>query len=270
MLIVGLGTAGCNIAKLFKHHKTYHVELLDEGKGIKKQESVEDYDSINYKPRKKAIKEASEGILFLCGSGKIAGAALRVLEALAHVKMTVVYMIPDLEYSSKEEQLRHKVHFNVLQQYARSGMLNELLILDNKKIIEMVGHGTIYDYFQQVNNYVYSVIHTLNYCKNVKAEFGSYHVPKKISGITTLGYGLLEKNEEKMLFSLDNITETSYIININEEELINDISILPNVKAMAKESKDLGRETSFAIWATEEDESYYYTKHYTHFIQEIS
>ena len=47
MLIVGLGTAGCNIAKLFKHHKTYHVELLDEGKGIKKQESVEDYDSIN-------------------------------------------------------------------------------------------------------------------------------------------------------------------------------------------------------------------------------
>ena len=64
-------------------------------------------------------------------------------------------------------------------------------------------------------------------------------------------------------------TETSYIININEEELINDISILPNVKAMAKESKDLGRETSFAIWSTEEEESYYYTKHYTHFIQEI-
>ena len=70
-----------------------------------------------------------------------------------------------------------------------------------------------------------------------------------------------------MLFPLDNITETSYIININEEELANDISVLPNVKAMAKESKDLGRETSFAIWSTEEKDSYYYTKHYTHFIQ---
>ena len=41
------------------------------------------------------------------------------------------------------------------------------------------------------------------------------------------------------------------------------------MKAMAKESKKLERETSFAIWSTEETESYYYTKHYTHFIQEI-
>jgi hypothetical protein len=95
------------------------------------------------------------------------------------------------------------------------------------------------------------------------------HIPKEISRITTLGYGLLEKNEEKLFFSLDNVTETSYIININEEELANDISVLPNARAMAKESKDLGRETSFAIWSTEESESYYYTKHYTHFIQEI-
>ena len=44
--------------------------------------------------------------------------------------------------------------------------------------------------------------------------------------------------------------------------------LIKNVKAMAKESKDLGRETSFAIWSTEESESYFYTKHYTHFIQE--
>ena len=122
MLIIGLGQAGCNIATLFKQHDQYHVELLDEGKGIKKQSSVEEYDTIKYNPRKKALKSASEGILFVCGSGKIAGATLRILEALKHVRMQVVYVYPDLEYSSKEEQLRHKVHFNVLQQYARSGI----------------------------------------------------------------------------------------------------------------------------------------------------
>lgn len=268
MLIVGLGEAGCNIAKLFKQQEQYHVELLDAGNGIKKCNSVEDYDSINYKPRKKAIKSAAEGILFVCGSGKIAGATLRVLEGLKHVKMTVIYIVPDLEYSSTEEQQRNKVHYNVLQEYARSGMINELLLLDNKTLIDLVGHGTIYDYYKNANHYIYTAIHTINYCNNVKPEFSSAHKPKKISRITTLGYGLLEKNEEKMFFPLDNITETSYIININEEELANDISILPNVKAMANESKKLGRETSFAIWSTEETESYYYTKHYTHFIQE--
>jgi len=270
MLIVGLGEAGCNIAKLFKQHEQYHVELLDEEKGIKKCKTVEDYDSINYKPRKKAIKSASEGILFVCGSGKIAGASLRVLEALRHVKMTVIYLVPDLEYSSKEERLRHRVHFNVLQEYARSGMIEDLLLIDNKTVTDLVGYGTIYDYFDKTNHYIYSMIHTINYCKNVKPEFSSPHIPKSHSRISTIGYGLLEKNEEKLFFPLDNITETSYIININEEELVNDVSVLPNVKAMAKQNKDLGRETSFAIWSTEEAESYYYTKHYTHFIQEIT
>jgi len=269
MLIIGLGKAGCNIAELFKQHEQYHVELLDEGKGLKKCDTVEEYDNLKYNPRKKALKSASEGILFVCGSGKVAGATLRILEALKHVKMTVMYLCPDLEYSSKKEQLRHKVHFNVLQEYARSGMFEELILIDNKSLINLVGHGTIYEYFKKVNYYIYSAIHTINYCKNVKPEFSSTHIPKKISRISTLGYGLLEKNEEKMLFPLDNITETSYIISINEEELANDISILPNVKAMAKESKKLERETSFAIWSTEESESYYYTKHYTHFIQEI-
>jgi len=270
VLIIGLGQAGCNIAELFKQQQQYHVEFLDEGRGLKKCSSVEEYDSVNYKPRKKVIKLATEGILFVCGSGKVAGATLRVLEAFKHVKMTVVYLCPDLEYSSKEEQLRHKIHFNVLQEYARSAMFEKLILVDNKSLVGLVGHGTIYDYFNKVNHYIYSAIHTLNYCKNVKAEFGSIHTPKEISRICTLGYGLLEKKEENLFFPLDNITETSYIISINEEELVNDISILPNVKAMAKESKDLERETSFAIWATEEVESYYYTKHYTHFIQEIT
>ena len=268
MIIVGIGSAGCNIANLFKQHEQYHVELLDENKGIKKQKSVEDYDSIVYKPRKKAIKSASEGILFVCGSGKVAGATLRVLEGLKHVEMTVVYLYPDLEFSSKEEQMRNKVHFGVLQEFARSGLIKELLLISNTIITNLVGHGTIYDYYSKVNHYIYTAIHTLNYCKNVESEFGTHHKRKEHSRISTIGYGLIEKNDEKLFFLLDNITETRYIININEDELSNDVTILPNVKAMVKENKKLDRESSFAIWSTEESESYYYAKHYTHFIQE--
>ena len=87
MLIIGLGQAGCNIAELFSQHKQYHVELIDEGKGIKKCATVEEYDSINYNVRKKALKSATEGILFLCGSGKVAGATLCILEAFKHVEI---------------------------------------------------------------------------------------------------------------------------------------------------------------------------------------
>jgi len=268
MLIVGLGQAGCNIATLFKQHDQYQVELLDEGKGIKKYATAEDYDSINYKPRKKGLKSASEGILFVCGSGKVAGATLRVLEGLKHVRMTVVYICPDLEYASRNEKLRHRAHFNILQQYTRSGLIEEMMLMDNKILLDIAGHGTIYKYYEKVNFYIYSTIHTLNYCANVKPEFSSVHTPKKISRITTLGFGDLEESEEKLCFLLDNITETSYIISINEEDLANDVDLLPNIKAMVGENKQLERETSFAIWSTSEDRNYYYTKHYTHFIQE--
>tara|TARA_R110002110_G_scaffold76975_1_gene202436 strand:- start:791 stop:1603 length:813 start_codon:yes stop_codon:yes gene_type:complete len=268
MLIIGLGQAGCSIAELFKQHKQYHVEQLDEGKGLKKCSSVEEYDQLEYNPRKKGIKTASEGILFVCGSGKVAGATLRVLEGLKHVRMTVVYLCPDLEYASREEKLMNRSHFGILQQYARSGLLSEMMLLDNKILLDSAGHGTIYKYFEKANHLVYTIIHTLNYCNNIKPEFGSLHTPKEISRITTLGFGNVEENEEKLFFLLDNITETGYIININEDDLANDIDLLPNIKAMVGENKQLDRETSFAIWSTTEDTNYYYTKHYTHYIQE--
>jgi len=268
MLIVGLGTAGCKISELFKQHKQYEIVQLDAGKGIKKQQAVEDYDSINYRPRKKAIKSATEGILFVCGSGKVAGATLRVLDGLKHVRMQVVYICPDIEYLSKEDKVRHRVHYNVLQQYARSGMISELILIDNKLLLEAIGHGTVYEYYKKVNYFIYSALHTLNYCKNVEPDFNSVHSPSEISKISTIGYGEIEKNEEKLFFLLDNITETSYIININEDDLNNDIDLLPNIKAIVADNKKLDRETSFAIWSTSEDKNYYYTKHYTHFIQE--
>ena len=101
MLIVGLGEAGCNIAKLFKKHKQYHVELLDEDKGIKKHETVEGYDSIEYKPRKKAIKSASEGLLFVCGSGKISGSKLLALTIpLPRSILTPLWRLPLARRSS--------------------------------------------------------------------------------------------------------------------------------------------------------------------------
>jgi hypothetical protein len=267
MLIIGLGGGGCNIAKLFKEQKQYHVELLDAGSGIKNCDTVEEYDNINYNPRKKAIKSASEGILFLCGGGKVTASVLRILEALKHVKMTVVYIYPDLEYTSSDEKIRNKIHYSVMQEYARSGLVREMIILHNKCMLEIAGHGTVYKYYEKVNYLIYSAIHTINYCAHTKAAFGLLHSPKEFSKITTLGFGNIEENEEKMFFLLDNITETGYIININEDNLANDVDLLPNIKAMIRENKQLERETSFAIWSTNEDTNYYYTKHYTHFIQ---
>ena len=70
-----------------------------------------------------------------------------------------------------------------------------------------------------------------------------------------------------MLFPLDNITESCYYINIEEEDLDNDETILPTCKQIVRENIARERESSFSIWRSS-DANFYIVKHFTHFIQE--
>jgi len=264
--MVGLGEAGKNIVELFKPHtKNYKIIILDENEGIDKQDSVEKYDEQPINLKQRGLKSHSEAMLFVCGSGKIAGSILRVLEALKAFKTTVVYIVPDLEFASSREQKRHRVHFGVLQEYTRSGMIGDMVILDNKVMLSMAGSGTVLKYYEKVNYFIYSTFQNLLYCKHVKPDFGKLHQKKDISRISTIGMGKLGE-EEKLLFSLDNVTETCYNINIDEEDLDNNEDIIPMCQEIVRNNKDKKRDTSYAIWKSS-DGNHFYSNHYTHFIQ---
>ena len=265
--MVGLGEAGKNIVKLFKPHtKNYKIIIFDENDGLELKNSVEEYDEQEIKLKQKGLSKHDEAMLFVCGSGKVAGASLRVLQALKSFKTTIVYIVPDLEFSSNREQKRHRAHFGILQEYTRSGMVNDMMILDNKKMFEIAGTGTTLKYFEKVNFLIYSTIQNIMYCRHINPDFGRLHERKDVSSISTIGLGKFPE-EEKLLFSLDNITETCYIINIEEEDLDNDESIIPNCQNIVRKNKELIRNTSFAIWKSSE-ENHFFSVHYTHFIQE--
>jgi hypothetical protein len=268
MILVGLGEAGKNIVKLFKpHSKTYKVIIFDENEGLPSQDSTEDYDKHPVKVTSRGLKSHSEAILFVCGSGKVAGASLRVIEAFPDHQMSVVYIVPDLEFASREERLRHRVHFHVLQEFTRSGKIKEMIIMDNKSLLDLNGSGTISNYYEKVNFFIYSTLQNLFYCSNVKPDFGKIHKAKDHARISTLGIAQLQDAEEKMLFALDNITETCYYINIEEEDLDNDETILPSCQQIVRENIAKNRESSFAIWRSS-DPNFYISKHFTHFIQD--
>lgn len=268
MILVGLGEAGKNITKLFKpHSKNYKIITLDENDGIDKKSSVEEYDEHPIKFNQRGLKSHDEAILFVCGSGKIAGASLRVLEALKDYKTTVFYIVPDLEFCSREERMRHKVHFGVLQEYARSALIKEMVILSNKHLLKIAGHGTVSNYYEKVNFFIYSTIQNIFYCKHVTPDFGKIKDKKKISRICTIGFGSLDSDDEKLLFPLENITESMFLMNIEEEDLNSDDTVIPKCQQIVRENKVKNRDTSFAIWHSS-DESHFYSLHYTHFIQE--
>lgn len=268
MILVGLGEAGKNIVTLFKpHSKNYKIIILDENDGIDKKDSVEQYDEEPIKLKQRGLKSHTEAAMFVCGSGKIAGATLRVLETLKSYRTTVFYIVPDLEFCSKEEKRRHRVHFNVLQEYSRSGMIDEMVILDNKVMFEIVGHGPALNYYEKVNFFIYNTIQNLMYMKHVDAVFGRLHEKKDISRISTIGIGSIDSDDEKLLFELDNITESMYMMNVDEEDMNNDQNLIPTCQQIVRDNKSKERETSFSIWLTD-TENHFYSTHYTHFLQE--
>ena len=268
MILVGLGEAGKNIVKLFKPHtKNYKIIILDENDGIQKRDTVEEYDEDPIKFKQRGLKSHSEAALFVCGSGKIAGASLRVLEALKDYKTTIFYIVPDLEFCSREEKLRHKVHFGVLQEYTRSGMIEEMIVIDNKNLLSIAGHGTVSNYYEKVNFFIYNTIQNIMYCRHVDPDFGKIKERKEISRISTIGFGSLDSDDERMMFDLSNVTETMFLMNIEEEDLNSDDSVIPKCQQIVRENKEKKRDTSFAIWHSSE-ESHFYSLHYTHFIQD--
>jgi len=267
MILVGLGQAGKNIVKLFKPHTNlYKIVILDADEGLIKKDKVEDYDEQEVKLKQRGLSKHDDAMLFLCGSGKVAGASLRVLEALKTFKTTVCYIVPDLEFSSREEKIRHRVHFGILQEYARSGMINEMIILDNNLLLETAGVGSVINYYQKVNYFIYSTFQNLLYCTHTKADFGQVHKTKDVSRISTISLGSWSADDEKMLFKLDNVTETCYYINIEEDDLNGDEGVIPRCQQILRNNNSLSRETTFAIWKSSED-NHLYAKHYTHFIQ---
>ena len=106
--IVGLGQAGCNVAKLFSQYPQYETFYIDSEAReeenflkITKQDNHELYDA---KTRlKKAFFDKIRGpvVFVLGGSGDVSGACLRVLEKMKNLDLYVLYIKPDTELLSE-------------------------------------------------------------------------------------------------------------------------------------------------------------------------
>ena len=129
MKIIGLGRAGCNIVKAFSKFPQYETYGIDTDKmadiTIKKRNSHEDYDAHFPSLKRKLKFTDTDVIVVVAGSGCIAGGVLRLLEQIQKNHITVLYIQPDLELASETQKMQEKVVRNVLQEYARSGVVEK-------------------------------------------------------------------------------------------------------------------------------------------------
>ena len=265
MVVIGIGQAGCNIASCFS--KGNKKILIDADKFPSTCKRVEDYEKKCPAFKKELSFREKKCWVILGGAGKVAGASLRIMEKIKDKEINVVYICPDPILSTPIQLKRHRVTFNVIQEFARSGLLNSVYLISNKQILDIVGEGPISSVYSQANNTLANIIETIEYFKSEQPIFGSIAEPKEISRIRTFGIGFIEKNEEKLLFPLDNITETGYIYSVSQEKLEGKNDLLSVIKQKITHDKNNEIISSFSIFSSAHNKSFYYSIKCTHHIQ---
>ena len=262
--IIGLGKAGCNIADEFANYDQYKIYKIDcdlEGfkqDGIYKmpwQDSTERYEG-NCPDLSNFFKDVSGDILFVIGgSGNISGAALSILEQLKHCNVNVLHIRPDLSSISITKIRQEWVVFNVLQEYARSGVFKRIYLVDNSKVEEHLGDVPVIGYYDKLNSMIVSSLHMINVYNHIEPVVNTFSKPLAGRRISTIGFYDIKNNENKLFYSLDNVGEIRYYYAINKEKLETDGDVLKKIRKQIKSET----ETSYGIFSTNYDQDYVYT-----------
>jgi hypothetical protein len=280
--VIGLGAAGCNIADKFSEYPQYNIYKIDVGlKGLKKngiyampeQDSVEEYEK-KCPSLKNFFKNVSGEVLFIvCGAGKISGASLRILEEISHCNIEILYVMPDVDLLGYVSVLRNKVAYNILQEYARSGLFSRIYIVSNFCVQDIFGDTPIINYYDKLNEMIVSTFHMINVFRFSKSIINTFSAHIDSCRISTFGMFDQEKNEEKLFFPLENIRELMYYYGVPRQILEEDgrlfrkITDQIKVKSTTAEEERVQCKATFGVYQTQYEENYNFIVASTSFIQ---
>jgi len=278
--VIGLGKCGCNIAREFSKYSQYKIFMIDSDKydeinnncsffQLKKYNNPELYEK-NVPRLKNFFGNINGEVLFIVGgSGIISGASLAILEQIKkHVSINVLYIKPDNDFLNKNEKLQEKITFKIFQEYARSGLFENLFIVSNNLLENIVIDYTISNYFNKINEMIVSIFHWYNILENNEAIINNFSDKVLTAKINTFGISNLEKNIEHVFFQLDNSREKRYYYIINNKTIKSNKEILLKIKQYIKIKKQENKELniSFSIFDTEYDNYSFFVER-TSFIQ---
>jgi len=259
--IIGLGSAGCNIADCFAKYPQYEIIKIDNGiygQGshfLPKYDTPEEYEA-HVGDLSNVFGPIPKKVLFvLGGSGNVSGAALKILEQLKHCKINVLYVEPDIEMLSGERKLQERMTFYVLQEYARSGLFERIYLVSNPQLEETLGDVPIMGYNDKLNDLIVSTFHMINVYSNIDPVVDNFSNFKEQTRISTIGITNLE-NEKKLFFSLDSVREMRYYYAINRKKLETDGTLMRKITENVKNEKDI--DVSYGVYATDYADDYVY------------
>lgn len=267
--VIGLGSAGCNIADCFARYPQYDIYKLDvgiSGKGcyyLPKCETPEEYEA-HIGDLTNVFGEIEGDTLFvLGGSGNVTGGALRLLEQLGGHRTNVLYIQPNIAFLGERKRQQERLVYYVLQEYARSGLIKRLYLVSNPHLEKILGGVPVMGYHDKLNELLVSTIHMINVFNHSDFVVGNFSEPHEIARISTFGISSL-KNEQKLFFPLDSAREMVYYYGINEEKLKTDTTLL---KTITDSIENQDARAVYGIYSTKYDEDYVYCVAHSSLIQ---
>ena len=271
MKIIGLGSAGCNITKAFSKFPQYDTWSIDVHRDaditIKKRDSHEAYDEHFPSLKRKLKLKGEEVCVVVCGAGTISGGVLRLLEQLQDNEVTVLYISPDLALASEIQKTQERIVRNILQEYARSGKIAGIWLVDNQLVEKGIGDVPIMGYYDVLNQAIVNTLHMINVFKHSEPVIGHYAQPSGLSRIMTLGILDIEAEKEKWFYNLTRPRDVVYYYGINEDQLKEDGTLYKTITNYVKAQADTDVNVSYGVFTTGYEQKYCYCIKYSSMVQ---
>ena len=267
--IVSLGTAACNLARAIKKQapSIYEVYQIDQDCtgddcfSLPKYSEWDDYDQKDLGDYESFLSGVEGEKLFITSCGTVSGASLKIIKALGPEDTTVLYIAPDITVANEETKVRNRVVSGVLQEYARSGAIKEMMVLDNRMADAYCPSLTISNYLDGINDYMASIVHWNNIFEHTTpiVEGSKW---SKFSKISTLGISEVSLDEEKivtkecLLSEQDGNIEKHYMFAIPEEILNEKAGLHRQIKEFTSSEQRPGLSTTFSVYSTKQDRAF--------------
>ncbi len=272
MNIIGIGEAGCKIANCFGQYDQYKIFSIDTDNksyenflAVKEQNSHELYES-NY--QKLNLKDCiGETTLILSGVGDISGCVLRVLQQIKKQKIDVIYIKCTERQLTKEQAIKDKIVFGVLQEYARSNVIGNMYVVSNKSVENILPDISIQNYWKDINNFISNTYHMINVFQRAEPLLSSALNKKETVCIGTFGVVDFKTGNERLFYDIEYPRAKNFYYNINEETL-KDKELLHTIRKRTDDLQGDSVTVGFSIYPTTYEHNYVYSTCYASYVQE--
>ena len=258
--VVGLGRFGCLIAEQLTSYPEYRVYKIDSditergSLSIGKHADMEEYenciDDQEITVYLRSIKTGDEVLIITEGGEPISGSLLRILATIKDAKVSVLYVCPDREISSEIQKRDDKICFNVLQQYARSGAIQTVYLMNKSSIEALVGEVPIQEYEKSMSYFVSYILAMVNYFNHTNSVVSNKLSVRNSCRIATFGVCSLDNNAPvSLLFPLQKISDVHFYYGLPEQTIEADGTIMKKIKQQVTDYKtDDNMSVGFSVY----------------------